>query len=95
LSAHFLRRGDLVLMALTALAPLLLLVKKRTVLLILQCLAYLGVIVWVHTLYVLLRVRMMLGESWVRMVLILSAVALFTFFAGYLLRSDQLKQRYH
>ena len=81
-------------MVLTALAPLLLLVKKRTVLLILQCLAYVGVMVWIHTLYVLLRVRMMLGEPWLRMVLILSSVALFTFFAGYLLNSDKLKQRY-
>lgn len=74
--------------------PLLLLIKKRPILILLQCLAYLGVLVWIHTAYVLVRQRIGMAEPWGRMLLILLAVALFNFLAGYLLNSDLLKQRY-
>lgn len=81
-------------MILCLVTPLLLLIKKRGILILLQCLAYVGVLVWVHTIYVLVRLRIGMAEPWGRMVLILLGVAVFTFLAGYLLNSDLVKQRY-
>jgi hypothetical protein len=61
---------------------------------LLQCLAYLGVLVWIRTAYILVSQRIGMAEPWGRMILILLAVAVFTFFAGYLLNSNLLKERY-
>ena len=94
LAAHFLRIASIALVVFCLLTPLLLLIKKRSILLLLLSLAYLGVLVWVRTAYVLVRQRMGMAEPWGRMLLILAGVAFFTFLAGYLLNSDRLKQRY-
>jgi hypothetical protein len=94
LAAHFLRSAHTLLVVLCLLTPLLLLVKKRSILILLQCLAYLGVLVWIRTTYILVRQRIGMAEPWGRMVLILLGVAMFTFLAGYLLNSDSLKRRY-
>jgi hypothetical protein len=94
LAAHFLRSAHIPLVVLCLLAPLLLLIKKRSILILLQSLAYLGVFVWIRTIYVLVRQRIGMAEPWGRMVLILLGVAVFTFLAGYLLNSDPLRQRY-
>jgi ABC-type Fe3+-siderophore transport system permease subunit len=94
LAAHFLRSAHTLLVALCLLTPLLLLIKKRSILILLQCLAYLGVLVWSRTIYILVRQRIGMAEPWGRMVLILLGVAVFTFLAGYLLNSDLLKERY-
>jgi hypothetical protein len=94
LAAHFLRSAHTPLVILCLVTPLLLLIKKRGILILLQCLTYVGVLVWVHTIYVLVRLRIGMAEPWGRMVLILLGVAVFTFLAGYLLNSDLVKQRY-
>jgi ABC-type Fe3+-siderophore transport system permease subunit len=94
LAAHFFRSAHLTLVALCLLTPLLLLIKKRSILIFLQCLAYVGALIWVRTAYVLVHQRIGMAEPWGRMVLILSGVAVFTFLAGYLLNSDLLKQHY-
>ena len=94
LGAHFLRSGNTLLMGASVLTPCLLLVKKRWVLLLIQWLAYVCALVWVHTTFVLVRQRIMVGAPWGRMLLILSGVTVFTLCAGYLLNSDVVKQRY-
>jgi hypothetical protein len=94
LAAHFFRNAHMPFVALCLLTPLLLLIKKRSILILLQSLAYLGVLVWIRTTYVLVRQRIGMAEPWGRMVVILLGVAIFTFLAGYLLNSDLLKQRY-
>jgi hypothetical protein len=94
LAAHFLRNAHMPLVALCLVTPLLLLIKKRSILILLQSLAYLAALVWVRTAYVLVRQRIGMAEPWGRMILILLGVAIFTFLAGYLLNSDLLKQRY-
>jgi hypothetical protein len=94
LAAHFLRSAQIPLVALSLLTPLLLLIKRRSILMLLQCLAYLGVLVWIRTAYILVSQRIGMAEPWGRMILILLAVAVFTFFAGYLLNSNLLKERY-
>jgi len=94
LGAHFLRGGNTVLIVVSVVAPCLLLVKKRWILLLLQWLAYCGALVWIHTTLVLVRQRLATDAPWGRMLLILSGVTLFTLWAGYLLNSDVVKRRY-
>ena len=94
LAAHFLRSAHTLLVILCLLTPLLLLIKKRSILVLLQCVAYLGVLVWIRTIYILVRQRIGMAEPWGRMILILLGVAVFTFLAGYLLNSGLLKERY-
>jgi hypothetical protein len=94
LAAHFLRSGNIILMTLSVLVPLLLLFKKYWILLLVRWLAYLGALVWVHTTLILVQQRIMAGVPWARMFLILSGVTVFTLYSGHLLNSDIVKRRY-
>lgn len=94
LSAHFLRQGNLGLTGVCLLAPLLLLVKKRWSLLVLQGLAYLGALIWLRTAIILIQQRLALGEPWFRIALILGAVALLTVVAGLLLNTAAVRAKY-
>ena len=94
LGAQFLRSGNTFLMGVSVLTPCLLLVKKRWILLLGKWLAYSGALVWTHTTFLLVRQRIMSGAPWGRMLLILLGVTALTFYAGCLLNSDVVKQRY-
>ena len=94
LGAHFLRSGHMFLAGVSILAPLLLLIKKRWILLFVKWLDYSAAIVWIQTTFLLVQQRRMVGGPWVRMLLILSGVTVFTWYAGYLLNSDIVKRRY-
>jgi hypothetical protein len=94
LGAHFLRDGFIVLVVVCVLLPLLLLIRRRWVLYLLQGYMVVGAIVWAQTTYSLVQARVAAGEAWTRMLLILGAVTLFTLWAGFLLRSPRLKERY-
>jgi hypothetical protein len=95
LGGHFLRSGHMIFTGASILAPVLLLIKKRWILLFVQWLTYSGAIVWIYTTFSLVQQRRTAGAPWVRMLLILSGVTVFTLFAGYLLSSENIKQRYH
>lgn len=95
LGAHFLRSGHIILAGLSIFVPLMLLIKKRWILLVVKWLAYSGAIVWIQTIFFLVQQRRIAGVPWVRMLLILSGVTVLTLYAGYLLNSDIVKQRYH
>jgi hypothetical protein len=94
LGAHFLRLGDLLLVAACAGAPLLFLVRKRAVLVVLQVLAYGASAVWMVVAVRLVQARLQAGQPWMLGATILGGVALFTLVAGLLLNSAQLKARY-
>ena len=94
LGAHFLRSGHILLLGICVLTPCLLLIKKRWILLLVRWLTYAGALIWLHTIFVLVRQRMIIGDPWGRMLLILLGVTLFTIYAGHLLESDDIKQRY-
>ncbi len=94
LGAHFLRDGLVVLVAVCALLPFLLLVRRRWVLPLLQVYILVGALVWAQTTYALVRSRGAEGEPWTRMFLILGGVTVFTLWAGYLLRSQRVRERY-
>jgi len=94
LGAHFLRAGDLALVALCVAAPLLFLYRARWSLLALQFLAYCATGTWIGVAIRLVEVRQQLGQRWTAAVVILGSVALFTLAAGLLLNARAITQRY-
>ena len=75
LAAHFLRSGYTLLVLILLLAPLLLLVGKNWSVRVLQVVLILGTLEWLRTLVALTSTRLEAGEPFLRMVLILAAVA--------------------
>ena len=94
LAAHFLRSGQHWLVLLCGLTPLLLLPKRRAGWLLVQAAAYVGAAVWLHTTVILVQQRLFWGLPWGRTAAILGIVTLFTAWAGYLLNSPVVKQKY-
>jgi hypothetical protein len=94
LAAHFLRFGNLPLVALCVAAPLLFLYRKRVVLLALQLLAYGAAGVWVAVAARIVDARLQAGQPWKLAAMILGGVALFTLLAGLLMNSRKLNERY-
>jgi hypothetical protein len=94
LGAHFLRAGFLpmagALVALAVLAP----VPRPSMARILQVVLFVGGFEWIRTLFVNIARRSDAGEPWMRMALILGAVALFTFGSLLVFRSPALRTRY-
>ncbi|HEY3310406.1 MAG TPA: hypothetical protein VGK00_02090 [Anaerolineales bacterium] len=93
-AAHFLRSYSLLPMFVSLAAPLLLLVKKRWSLLVLQVLCVVAAFIWMLALYGIIQQRLLEGRSWLASGLILGTVALFTLFSGWLLNSPQVKDNY-
>lgn len=94
LGAHFLRAGDLVMVALCLAAPLLFLWRRRWSLMLLQLLAYGAAATWIAVAVQLVQLRQQLGQPWTAAVIILGSVAMFTLLAGLLLNSRATGQRY-
>ena len=78
LAAHVLRMGIPLLPFLLVLAPLLLLTRRAWAARALQFVLVMGTLEWVRTTMVLTRFRMVEGEPWARMTIILVTVALVT-----------------
>lgn len=94
LGAHFLRAGNLALMALCLAAPLLFLYRKRCSLIALQGLAYGAAATWIAVAVQLVQLRQQSGQAWTAAAVILGSVALFTALAGLLLNSRAIRGRY-
>jgi len=92
--AHFVRVGNLVVVALCLCAPLLFLYRRRAVLIVLQLLAYGAAATWIVVAARLVDSRLQSGQPWQLAALILGAVALFTLAAGLLLNSRSFRERY-
>jgi len=88
LGAHALRAGAPMLLTvpLTVLVLVLLFLPKRGLQIGLAALLALGSLVWIATLWTAAQARLALGQPWLRMAVILGAVALFTAWAAWLLR---------
>ena len=74
--------------------PLLLFVKRRWSWLAVQLFAYAGAAVWLYTTVTIVQQRIFWGMPWVRLVMILGGVVLFTIWAGYLLNAAPVKEKY-
>lgn len=90
LAAHFLRDQSLVYVFFI-LAPALLLVRRPWVARLMQVLLVLGAAEWVLTLYGIAQTRLAMGEPWVRMAVILFAVALCTGLSALVFRTQVVR----
>jgi hypothetical protein len=86
LAAHSSRAGSNLVAGLVLLAPLLLLVKEPWAGWTLKLALVLGGLEWIRTVIRLVDQRRAAGEDWVRMAIILVAVALLTFLAAWAVR---------
>jgi hypothetical protein len=94
LAAH-LSRHDLTLLIPVALAfPALLLVRRPWVPRVVQAVLLVGALEWVRTGIVLGRARLAAGEPWMRMAVILGAVAVVTAASALVFRSPAVRARY-
>ncbi len=94
LAAHFSRGDNTYLMVLSLMIPFLLFIKKRSVLVLVQVLCYLGSIAWLYSMYEYIQQRIADDIAWGKLAVIISVIALFTAFTGFLLNSDVIKKRY-
>jgi len=94
LGAHFLRAGNLVIVALCLAAPLFFLARKRWSLIVLQLLAYAASANWILVAVRLVQLRQQMREPWTAAAIILGSVALFTLLTGLLLNTRAIKQHY-
>ena len=94
LAAHFFRAGQTFLAALPLILMAFLIVREKWVAWLIQLALVLGAIEWIRTLVSVAEVRLEYGMPWVRMAVILGAVAVFTALSGLVFRSRGLRERY-
>jgi len=94
LTAHFFRSGEMVFASLPIALLIPLMVRKVWVPRLIQVALVIGAVEWLYTLVSVAQIRVQFGMPWVRMALILGAVALFTALSGLVFRSKMLRERY-
>jgi hypothetical protein len=94
LTAHFSRHDMPALIPVALLFPALLLVRRPWVPRVVQVILALAALEWIRTAMSLGRARLTAGEPWVRMALILGAVALVTAASALVLRLPAVRARY-
>jgi hypothetical protein len=94
MAAHELRSWNLPVVALLLLMPLLLLIKRRWVVRVMQITLLIGALEWLRTMVLLTNMRQEEGEPWVRMVVILGSVMVFTVASGTVFAIPRLRRRY-
>lgn len=94
LAAHFLRAGQVVVVAVLLALLLLLFLRKPWVPRVIQVVLLLGAVEWIVTLYSVAQLRIASGMPWTRMAIILGVVALFTALSSLVFRSEALKNRF-
>jgi hypothetical protein len=95
LAAHFMHAGLMNLVYLMLALPFLLFLKKTWVPWLFQAVLLLGAAEWLRTLYFMSLVRLEYGEPWIRMAVILGAVALFTASSSLMFWNKKLGARYN
>ncbi len=99
LGAHFYRAGSWLLLTLCGVLLLLLLLlpcalRRPWVATLLQAGLLLGAAEWLWTIFVLAQQRLAIGQPWLRLALILLAVAVFTAASALVFRHPRLRQRF-
>ena len=94
LAAHFFRAGQTILAVIPLVLFVPLLLKEKWVPWLIQVALVLGVLEWIRTIVAVAEIRMEHGAPWVRMAVILGAVALFTALSCLVFKSEGLKRRY-
>lgn len=78
LGAHFLRSGNFVLVAVCLAMPFIMLLRSPGAVWIARGFLVVAAFVWIRTTVELYDMRLELGEPWLRMVIILGGVTIFT-----------------
>lgn len=94
LGAHFARYGNSIGIIGAGVLLVLLLIRQPWVARLLQVALALGVVEWLHTLYVMTQVRIALGEPYTRMGIILGTIAAVTLCSAWLFQTQTLKKHY-
>jgi hypothetical protein len=94
LGAHFLRAGNLALVAVALAVAALLFVRRPWAARTVQIALALGALEWLRTLTLLTEERRAIGAPYLRMTLILAAVALATAFSLLAFRSRAVKEHF-
>lgn len=94
LGAHFYRAGDALLAGLCVALLLLLFLRETWIPRLFQVLLVLGALEWLRALYGFVQMRIAFGEPWLRLAIILGAVALFTGLSGLVFRNGKLRARF-
>ncbi len=94
LGAHFLRDQSHIGVAVSLLLVGLLFIRRAWVARLVQVALVLGALEWLHTLYVLAKLRAAMGQPATRMIVILGVVAAVTFCSALLLQSARMKRIY-
>jgi hypothetical protein len=89
LGAHFFRAGQVFVTAACALAPILLFLPVPRSVLVFRLLLAAAAGVWSHTAWRIAELRRQAGEPYLRMLLILGAVAIFTLAAAAVLPKEK------
>ena len=94
MAAHFLRLESFILAGVSLAVPLLLFIPKRRAAQAVQFCLILASLEWCRTLYNLAQQRIATGMPWLRLAVILGAVALFTGISACVFYMQPLKLRY-
>ncbi len=94
LAAHFSRANNNFLAALSLGIPLLLLIKKKWVIDVLQGIGYISALVWLYGGYQYIQFRIEAETDWMRLLIIMGSIALYSAWSGYWLRSERVKEVY-
>ncbi|MCP4131967.1 MAG: hypothetical protein GY754_13400 [bacterium] len=94
LGAHFFRTGLLPFVVLCMVLSFFLFVKEAWAARLLQIFLIIGAYEWVRTLLTFTDERLAMGRPWIRLVIILGMVALFTGLSALVFHSPSLKERY-
>ncbi|NHZ85021.1 MAG: hypothetical protein GWP19_03970 [Planctomycetia bacterium] len=94
LSAHFSRAGLPILSVLCLLMLFLLFIKRVWVARLIQIILILGSIEWIRSVFYYVNQRQTIGEPYLRLIIIIGVVALFTGLSTLVFRNKALKERY-
>jgi len=94
LAAHFYRAEQMVLAGLSAALTLLLAVPRAWAARTLQAALVFGTVEWLRTLATFAATRVAVGQPYLRLALILGAVAAFTLFAAWTFQQRALRARF-
>jgi len=94
MGAHFSRASNMGLAIAWLVLPLLLLIRRLWVARVFQILLIIAGVIWIETTLRLVQIRQAMGESWMRLAIILAAVTLFTLLSALVFENKFLKQQF-
>ena len=94
MAAHFSRVNNDWVAIFCLVLPLFLFIKKLWIARVFQILLIFGGLVWIERTVTLIRLRQEAGESWIRLAIILIAVALFTMLSSLSFETKKARTRY-